>query len=497
MGFAIEEDRERSYRSGESEICAVSLAHSSQQTSIEKFACRLILVIALLLHAIVIQQERIKSLTKELEEMEERLLRYDNSNTPPSRNSALYKERKKERREAKKNKNNDGSVPPLTRRPGRKVGHKGVTQVFEPTERVVHSAKSCPKCNSKSLSVTKTENVRKVDVPDPRPCTVTDHIIPHYDCMDCGEKDIIPESAKDILSQEGMLGKNILSTIAMLYSLARLPYRKIPRVLESLYDLSISAATVWSSLKIISEKLAPMEKEVEEKINASSAANFDETSMPVNGTKQWIWVAVTSLYALIIVEKSRGADVLKKHFSGFKGVAGVDGWKSYYVFFAKIQRCWAHILREIETLSLRKKYKNEVAAAEEAKQLYSELKSLYDRINLELKDRPPPNQEMHDRALVELERIISRQYNDPDVRKFATKKLKNAGKNMLTYTLYSGVEPTNNRAERALREPVVQRKIRGQLKTDQGGVVFGRMMTALATWTIQGLNPFEEFKSLL
>jgi transposase len=476
-----------------------SLFQQQQQTTtIEKFACRLVLLIALLLHVIVIQQERIKSLTKEVEEMEERLLRYDNSNTPPSRNSVLYRKRKKERREERRKNNSNGSnVLLISRRPGRKVGHKGVTQVFEPTERVVHSAKSCPKCNSKNLSVTKTEKVRKVDVPDSQPYIVTENIIPHYDCVDCGERNIIPESAKDILSQEGMLGKNILATIAMLYSLARLPYRKIPRVLESLYDLSISAATVWSSLKRISEKLAPMEKEVEEKINSSAAANFDETSISVNGVKRWIWVAVTSLYALIIVEKSRGADVLKKHFSEFKGVAGVDGWKSYYVFFARIQRCWAHILREIETLSLRKKYKNEVATAEEAKQLYSELKSLYDRINLELKDRPPPNQELHDRALAELERIISKQYNDPDVRKFATKKLKNAGKNMLTYTLYSGAEPTNNRAERALREPVVQRKIRGQLKTDQGGVVFGRMMTALATWTIQGLNPFEEFKRLL
>ena len=329
---------------------SVSLLPSSSRATIAttRFVYSLIVFIALLLQLVVLQQRKITQLSRELDDASGRLNHYENSNSPPSRNSLLYRRMKRERKEARRK--NDGDADrnnSVRRRLGRKLGHKGVTQVFEPTDRVVHATVSCPKCDSKNLSVTKTENVRRIEIPEPRPCTVTEHIIHHYECMDCGAKEIIPESAKDIRSEEGMLGKNIFATIAMLYSLARLPYRKIPRVLESFYGLSISAATVWSSLKRISEKLAPMEKHVEEKINSSDAANFDKTSISVNGVKRWIWVAVAGLFALIVVEKSRGADVLKKHFSGFNGVAGVDGWRSYYVFFAKIQRCWAHILREI------------------------------------------------------------------------------------------------------------------------------------------------------
>ena len=45
-----------------------------------------------------------------------------------------------------------------------------------------------------------------------------------------------------------------------------------------------------------------------------------------------------------------------------------------------------------------------------------------------------------------------------------------------------------------VREPVVHRKIRGQLKCEEGMTVFGRLMTAVSTWKLQGLNPLVEFK---
>jgi len=52
-----------------------------------------------------------------------------------------------------------------------------------------------------------------------------------------------------------------------------------------------------------------------------------------------------------------------------------------------------------------------------------------------------------------------------------------------------GVEPTNNRAERALREHVVQRKITGTLRNEKGTSIYETMMTLLATWKQRGLNP--------
>ena len=87
-------------------------------------------------------------------------------------------------------------------------------------------------------------------------------------------------------------------------------------------------------------------------------------------------------------------------------------------------------------------------------------------------------------------------YMDADVLKFVS-KLKSASKDLFTFTLYRGVDPTNSHAERQLREPIVHRKIRGQLKSEKGMVMFSRLMTAVSTWKLQELNPFVEFKKCL
>ncbi|MGQ9552187.1 MAG: IS66 family transposase, partial [Candidatus Bathycorpusculaceae bacterium] len=54
-----------------------------------------------------------------------------------------------------------------------------------------------------------------------------------------------------------------------------------------------------------------------------------------------------------------------------------------------------------------------------------------------------------------------------------------------------GVELTNNRAERALREHVVQRKIIGTLRNRKGTYIHETITTVRATLKQQGLNPSE------
>ena len=259
------------------------------------------------------------------------------------------------------------------------------------------------------------------------------------------------------------LGRNVLSTISLLWSVARLPQRKISYVMESLYHLNLSAATVGHALENVSESLEAFHEKVRKKINGSNRANFDETGMPVAGRKGWIWIAAIEKYAFVQVAMSRGADVLERYFPNFRGVATVDGWKSYR-YFQLLQRCWAHPLREAEILALRA---NGRGGKEEAEYLLSSLRSLFHETKEELKEHPPPNRKLHDKSLRKLRYLLSKKYTDADVLEFVS-KLKSASKDLFTFTLYRGVEPTNNHAERELREPIVHRKIRGQLKSEKG-----------------------------
>ena len=72
---------------------------------------------------------------------------------------------------------------------------------------------------------------------------------------------------------------------------------------------------------------------------------------------------------------------------------------------------------------------------------------------------------MHDLLLARIKHMISTYKKDPVLSKFMT-KLKNAGANLFRCVLDPAIPATNNAAERALREVVVHRKIRGCIRTE-------------------------------
>ena len=85
---------------------------------------------------------QVEGLTRELDALKRRLSVYENSNSPPSNNSLLYRALRRRRREERQQRGTgSGSVlvvPPL-KKPGRKDGHAGVTQVsLHPDRQVGH-----------------------------------------------------------------------------------------------------------------------------------------------------------------------------------------------------------------------------------------------------------------------------------------------------------------------------------------------------------------------
>ncbi len=68
--------------------------------------------------------------------------------------------------------------------------------------------------------------------------------------------------------------------------------------------------------------------------------------------KHWIWVFTTPAETFVVIRNSRGAKVLKEVLTRrFKGIIVCDGWKSYVSFTKRIQRFWAHLLRESKDLA--------------------------------------------------------------------------------------------------------------------------------------------------
>ena len=86
-----------------------------------------------------------------------------------------------------------------------------------------------------------------------------------------------------------------------------------------------------------------------------------------------------------------------------------------------------------------------------------------------------------------MENWARRSYESVEVRRFAA-LIRNGVDHWFTFLMVLGVKPTNNRAERTLREHLVQRRILGYFKNGKNIGIYETMMTALATWKQRGLD---------
>jgi len=106
---------------------------------------------------------------------------------------------------------------------------------------------------------------------------------------------------------------------------------------------------------------------------------------------------------------------------------------------------------------------------------------------------PPPGERarLHRNALAALRCWLGEEYAARRVARFVV-KVKTALKRLLIFVLHAGVEPTINGAVHALWEHVVIRKIIGTLRYEEGTGIHETVMSCLATWRQQGLNPYDE-----
>jgi transposase len=399
-------------------------------------------------------------------DLEARLAKYENAHTPPSLRRG-------------NNRKNDQSEKG---KPGQKEGHKGLTRPnAKPDKQVQVTRDRCPDCGAKLGSPFRIESKIIEDIPEPQPVTVTEYKICHYICPYC-RKEVV--GIDPDCPSEGMFGNNTIAHVALLKYGDRLPHRKIQSALRRVYGLVISPATILDLTRRAADAVQSEYDAILKKIRNASVLYIDETSIEVQGKNHWIWVFTTPAETFFVIRKSRGMKVLLEVLTRrFKGTIVCDGWKSYSGFTNRIQRCWAHLLRESKDLAEK---------IPEAVPLHETLKSIYDQLIDALKNDPPPRvrRVLWYLARARLNQLLDKEYADMKVKSFIG-KISNGFEYWFNFIIQPGVEPTNNRAERALREHVVMRKIIGTLRNRKGTSIHERIMTVLATWSQQELDSLQ------
>ena len=413
-------------------------------------------------------KEKNASLSGEVETLKKRLLLYENPHTPPS---LQHFQPKQDKTPGKR---------------GAPKGHKGATRIHETPDEIIHvSAEKCPECNHDLGFPIRTEKKTIFDIPPPQKIRVTEYDLDVYKCSSCG----IEVKAKHIdCPRTGDMGIYLLNYITMLKYNLRGVIRKVQEFLLRNNDLNLSVKGINDALLRVGDACRNEYTAIQDRIRRSKWVHIDETGFHVNGRKYWLWAFRSAENdVLVVIVDSRGRDVVRDTLGeNFHSPVIVDGWKAYS-YLTIIQRCWSHLIREVDAFKSSGKGKD---LSEEIHSLFRELKE-----SLKSKDMDE-RKSMKDKFDGRMAELVDL-YDPYEELHKPVEYIRNGLGNWFTCLLYPGMEPTNNLAEQAIREHVVIRKIIGTFRSENGSQNYQYISSLLATWNLKGKSMFVEMDKIL
>lgn len=419
------------------------------------------------------QQQEIEELKKRLNELENKLRQYENPHTPSSR---------------QRFKGNTGGNNVSSGKHGGIIGHHGATrQVPEPDRIIPVTIDQCPHCGFFLDDPIGVEQRTIEEIPPPQKILVTRYDLHKYVCPGCGCE---VTAQHDDCPMVGGLGIRLMTKITLLRFQLRGVLRRIQEFLWSHWGFGLSATGVNDVLLRVGNAFQSRYEQLLWKIRTARYVYIDETGMRVLGQNWWLWVFRTDTDdVLVVIRKSRGRDVLMEILGeDFTGAGVNDGWR-VYKWLPVVQRCWAHLLREVD------EYKD---ASEHGRLLSEEMHRKFQRLKEFLEKDPPMEKRQRQKEAwdKELQLFVNEYIEYLDVQK-VVKYIENGLGCWYTCLLYPGMQPTNNLAEQPIREHVIMEKIIGTFRSIKGPENYQYIASLLATWKLQGRNIVEETETLL
>src|SRR3989344_8546364 len=408
--------------------------------------------------------QRIKEQDEIIEALRKELYLYKNSNTPSSSNKHM-----KPDTSGKQSKKNSKRGAP--------IGHAGKTRQQIPTRKEIVDANECPNCHGNHLKDEKIIKQIIEEVQEPIAPEIIEGEIHKKKCLDCGITFIPPQN---ILPLKGSFGINLMVLVIFIKFILRGVLRKTSSFLEVSHAFNITPASINEMIGRVAEASHIEYESLKLKIRNAVIIYIDETSFSVLGKNQWVWVFRTATDILLVIRPSRGSNVLKEILGeNYSGTVVCDCWRAYnFLEFANIQRCWSHLLRKSKELI-------SIAGVH----LHKKLKEMFEEIkqfNI-LTHTSEERMEKYIEMTNKLKEIIVYYSKYPELKP-VIKYINFNLEHWFTCIKIEGIEPTNNFAERALRESVLVRKIIGAFRSETGKENYETLASVIASWQLKGLN---------
>jgi transposase len=367
---------------------------------------------------------------------------------------------------------------PSTRQgtPGAKPGHRGHRQaLLAPTEVIEVTPDVCV-CGQQAFPATTPYYTHQViELPEIR-MAVTHVVLHEAQCPRCGRR------LKAALPAEYRYGygPRFTALIGELSGSQRDSRSAVQEFCRSVLGVPISRGAIQRAVDRVSDAITPHYEAIAEKARGTQVNYIDETAWYQHGVLAWLWVMVNPTVALFTVHASRSRAAFEALVKRWAGILVSDGYAVYRQWMHGRQACLAHLIRRARGLSERK----EPELAWFGGRTMAELQRL-----VHWATAPPTSGEVQTWYARMIHLIDQHHRRQDEAGTFARTLDREMGA-LWTFVVEAGVEPTNNRAERALRFAVLWRKISQGSYNGKGDRWVERILSLRETCRLRGIPTF-------
>lgn len=367
---------------------------------------------------------------------------------------------------------------------GAQVGHPDQQRDLLPEAEVdqvvpVHPT-CCPHCHDmlpatlRPVCLPTRQQVWKL--PEVRP-TVIEYQYLTVCCPGCGS---LATGTRPVDAPPGAFCPRVVALIALLHGRYRISDRELVALLQMVWQLPISLGSVAQLQQVASAALAPAHAEVQQAVEEADQVNADETSWREGSRKPWLWVAVTAVATLFLLQYGRGKRELRALLGAtFAGLVTSDRLSAYNSLEPqRRQLCWAHLVRNLRGRAeavgrWQADAQALLALAEEVLVIWA----CYREGALDRKTMQGMIQAIQQAMWV----IVVAVREQTHTLGSLCADLVPRWAALWTFLHVEGLEPTNNAAERALRPAVLWRRSCYGTQSTGGSRFVERMLTVSAT----------------
>jgi transposase len=365
---------------------------------------------------------------------------------------------------------------PIQGAPGAKPGHPGHRQVLlTPTEVIEVKPEPCA-CGQREFPATTPYHTHQViELPEIQ-MAVTHVMLHEGHCPGCGRllKAELPAEYRY------GYGPRLTALVGELSGSQRGSRSAVQEFCTSVLGVPISRGAIQRVVDRVSEAIQPHYEAIAKQARGAQVNYIDETAWYQHGVLAWLWVMVNTTVALFTVQASRNTAAFEALVERWAGMLVSDGYGVYRQWVHGRQACLAHLIRRARGLAERK----EPELAGFGRRVMAELQRL-----VHWATAPPTAGEVQ-AWYARMVHLLARHRQRRDEAGTFARTLEREMGALWTFVVEEGVEPTNNRAERALRFAVLWRKIMQGTYNEKGDRWVERILSLRETCRLRGIPTF-------